>query len=429
MTTRAHKALACFLAMTAIALSPSAPARSADPHDASATVREAEPDDAVFRVTPGPANTLYVQGFLEAGSFIKFRRVLGAHPRTRTVYLASPGGLVLEGYLIGTTVRERGLATYVEYLCASACTLILASGKDRAAAPDAVIGFHQSHTVAPDGSIHAQSVAAAPAHSATDLNPDVLQRSAFERAGVSAAFIAQALATPFDTMWYPTPAEMEAAGVFTRRSAGNEVALLPGLGRSRDEITALMLGSTLWARVRQRDETLFALAGQRAFRLSQAGASDTIALFEAHELLGEALLPKIATAPEKTVDAFLTAALSAISRSRNAGGPRCLRDVTAPRGGDAEVREIMEAEAPLFLDLLSASANPVPRMSRSRARSILRPIIRQEGHTSGSPAHMGCEQRERIIERIAALPPAKRIRAFRALSILGTSANREFSPG
>lgn len=379
-----------------------------------------EPEDSIFRVLPGPGNVLYVTGLLEAGSFIKFRRVLNANPRTRTIYLASPGGLVLEGYLIGTTVRERKLATYVEYLCASACTLILASGVDRAVAPDAEIGFHQSHTQLPDGSIQAASLANAdPGISPPDLSSDFLQRSALEKAGVSEEFIAKVLETPFDSMWYPSKSELVTSRLLTRHSKGGEVAILPELGRSRGAIEAMLSTRPLWQQVRAQDTGLFELGIDLAWRASQSGASDRLALFEAHGLLAETLVPRLATAQDKLVEDFIRMAAGQTERARNNGTPLCMLDLQTSWGRDEDVELIVAEEAPLFARLLDASRPVVPPMSPRRARRVIAPVL-AEVAAGGSPVlGENCEAGERVVERIAQLPPRKRIAAFRALVTLG----------
>lgn len=389
-----------------------------------------EPDDSIFRVLPGPGNVLYVTGLLEAGSFIKFRRVLNANPRTRTIYLASPGGLVLEGYLIGTTVRERKLATYVEYLCASACTLILASGIDRAAAPEAEIGFHQSHTQLPDGSIQAASLAnAEPEISPPDLSSDFLQRSALEKAGIAEDFIAKVLDTPFDSMWYPPKSELVTSRILTRLSRGGEVAILPELGRSRGAIETMISAKPLWQQVRAEDAALFNRGIDIAWRASQSGASDRLALFEAHGLLAETLVPRLATAQDSLVEDFVRMAAGQTGRARANGTPLCMLDLQTSWGRDEDVEQIVSEETPLFARLLDSKRPVVAPMSPRRARRAIAPVL-SEVAAGGSPVlGENCEAGERVVERIAQLPPRKRIAAFRALITLGLKQEEKSPQG
>lgn len=382
--------------------------------------RAIEPDDTVFRVLPGPGNVLYVTGLLEAGSFIKFRRVLNAHPRTRTIYLASPGGLVLEGYLIGSTVRERKLATYVEYLCASACTLILASGTDRAVAPGAQIGFHQSHTRLPDGSIQAESLASAELGAPTpDLSSDFLQRTAFERAGITEDFITRALETPFDAMWYPTKADLLAARIVTRSSAGGEVKILPELGRNRETLLALMIRDPLWGQVQLKEPALFERAVDMAWRASQSGASDRLALFEAHGYLAETLVPRLATAQDVLVEDFIRMASGQTRRAQGNGIPMCMMDTLSSWAREGDVEAIVAEESPLFARMLDQPEPVVTSMTVRRARKIIAPIIRNVAAGNGLFSGDDCEAGGRLVERISELPPKKRIAAFRALITLG----------
>lgn len=146
-------------------------------------------------------SALIVDGPITDGAFADFQRAARAYPIARQVILRSPGGLMFEADRIAHLVRERRMATYAQTLCASACTVILIAGRDRAAAPGTRVGFHR-----PNVSL-----------SRTPERTLQLTRRLYERAGLAPSFTARIYATPFESVWYPGVDEMISAGVLTRR--------------------------------------------------------------------------------------------------------------------------------------------------------------------------------------------------------------------
>ena len=199
-------------------LQPPAPASGATlPIDLSVPTRVGASEDG---------RTLVVQGPITEGAYANFRRALRAHPKARRVMLESPGGLMFEADRIADAVRARGMSTYVEGLCASACTVILIAGSERAAAPTARIGFHRPNV----------------SMSRTPQRTMRLTRRLYERAGIERGFTARIYATPFERAWYPGMSEMISAGVLTRQ-AGGETPIVYGSGGAgsgnRTRITSL----------------------------------------------------------------------------------------------------------------------------------------------------------------------------------------------
>jgi hypothetical protein len=86
----------------------------------------AEPGDDKIKIKLSEdGKVIFVAGEFVAGSYRKFARILKSAPAVRTVHLGSPGGIVLEGFLMSALVRERKLNTYVETACSSSCTQVL----------------------------------------------------------------------------------------------------------------------------------------------------------------------------------------------------------------------------------------------------------------------------------------------------------------
>jgi hypothetical protein len=160
---------------------------------------------------------LLVQGNLAAGVAERFESLLGRSPRVKEVVLSSPGGRMLEAERIAALIRGKGLDTRVVDHCMSACTSLLLAGRTRTAPETARIGFHQPSF---------------PGVGAYALG-DAIERTRGEylAAGVDRNFAWRALATPAQSMWFPTPEELVEGGVLT----GSDVFVADGGGPPRRE--------------------------------------------------------------------------------------------------------------------------------------------------------------------------------------------------
>lgn len=161
-----------------------------DPLGAQADMSVTERGDAIS-----------INGMLSAGTADRFEALIRDTPRAKTVLLQSDGGRIYEALRMAAVMRARGLDTRVDRHCASACTLLLLAGKDRSAHRFAQIGFHQ-----PDF----------PGISPTERREFVASnRKDYIAAGVEQGFVERVMATPPAEMWYPTHAELVAAGALT----------------------------------------------------------------------------------------------------------------------------------------------------------------------------------------------------------------------
>ncbi|SDO06582.1 hypothetical protein SAMN05444050_3127 [Afipia sp. GAS231] len=139
-------------------------------------------------ITFGVANEL--NGFLQAMGNV------------RTVKLNSMGGRILEAQRMSNLIRARGLITFVEKDCMSACTIVFLGGKERVVWPAARIGFHQPAF----RGMTAASRRVAIATEMTRLQSFGLSRQFAERANT---------ATP-SGMWFPDKDELVREKVVTR---------------------------------------------------------------------------------------------------------------------------------------------------------------------------------------------------------------------
>jgi hypothetical protein len=160
-----------------------------------------DPLPAVQLRLEGEGRVLRLVGTLGAGSAERVQAALRVSPTVRLVRLDSPGGRVFEAQAIAAEIRHRGLDTYADGLCASACTMLLLAGHDRGAAPQARIGFHRPQFAGLDDEQVGESHALL---------------AAYREAGLGAAFVARVRATRSDTMWYPSRGELQRWQVLTR---------------------------------------------------------------------------------------------------------------------------------------------------------------------------------------------------------------------
>jgi hypothetical protein len=192
-------------------------------------------------------STIYIFGEISNGLTVKFQKLLIANPQAKLLVLNSNGGVVLEGAAIGKIVRDRGMETYVEDYCASACTSILAAGKKRTLSPQAHVGFHQSRN---------SSLYGWQQKDTTSIFGDALFRVSYTDSKIDPKFITKALSTPFSTMWYPTQQELLAANVITAASDTRTLTLPVSFKMTRADVANKLLQKPFWQKALQADRAL-----------------------------------------------------------------------------------------------------------------------------------------------------------------------------
>jgi len=152
--------------------------------------------------------SVIVIGTLREGSAAEVQKILDAAPGATSLVLNSNGGRLFEAQQLARAVRNRNLDTYVEDRCVSACTYVFLAGRNRAAAPNARIGFHQPSFPGLD----------------TDTQRSMTQdmMDVYRSAGLPEAFLQRIGRTSPKDMWYPTREELIDSNVITRMSLGGE---------------------------------------------------------------------------------------------------------------------------------------------------------------------------------------------------------------
>jgi hypothetical protein len=141
---------------------------------------------------------LHINGHLTINLAQAFTALINKHPDVNQISMTSPGGRIDTALEIASIISERKLNTVVVGECSSACTIIFLSGKTRMFDIDATLGFHSP------------SVLGLSDTEARVRSPELTD--VYEAAGLSEAFIGQALRTPSASMWDPSDEILIEAG-------------------------------------------------------------------------------------------------------------------------------------------------------------------------------------------------------------------------
>ena len=154
-----------------------------------------------------------VRGAIARGVVDEVRSALSRAQEPFYVLLDSEGGRIGVGDALNRLIRERDLATLVQGKCYSACSLAFLGGQVRILREGGVLGFHQATSGLKDS----------PSVRAMEMSADDLQRTILREAGVREWFIDQAMTTPSERMWTPSPEVLADSGVITHTLVNGEL--------------------------------------------------------------------------------------------------------------------------------------------------------------------------------------------------------------
>jgi hypothetical protein len=398
-----------------------------------------EPDDTIIRMPVSPdGKTLYIMGELELGSFRKFIRVLNTAPKVRTIFLNSPGGIVLEGFMIAAIVRDRKMTTYVETSCASACTEILVAGAERIAHPGARIGFHQSHAVATEEKEEEEETPVTPQSEKKNMDEDVpsppddflgevaadserdfLFERPFVQTGIDQAFIDRAFSTPSDSMWYPNPAEMLAARVLTKAVSDGATGPPAGFGLSRPAMADFMLKIPFWQLLKDKQPNLYEEQLSETASASQLDTPLPDALVQARKATLDELSYLSKTAADEIVDTLAVLQFDQITTSPSAYFSSCAKgDNIKPHDQAIALLPFEAREYAVMTQLLQSGVRRKPPSSRDAQKAIDRLMAAYLLKADYGDQAFICRYATSMIKSIGTLPREKRIKAFRAMLVI-----------
>jgi hypothetical protein len=146
---------------------------------------------------------LILTGPLQVGSAEELAVEINKAPSVKVIILNSKGGLLQEAALLAKNISQRGLDTYVNQECSSACTFVFLAGKNRCLAPGARVGFHAA--------IYVHDLSRK-----TFQNLAGIQRDLYIKAGLPEPFVSEIMETPNSRVWYPSRKELLEAHVTTQ---------------------------------------------------------------------------------------------------------------------------------------------------------------------------------------------------------------------
>ena len=410
------------LSMTAAPIA-AAPASAPAPITVAPPPAPPAPTKAGPRIFLSPDGTIvYIIGAIMDDSFLRFDALLQGAPKVRTVFLASPGGLTIEGRLIAALVRKRHLDTYVEDYCASACTQVFVSGRERTLGPEGVLGFHQA--VGVDNTGETSAIAAASTRHLSPLtvfgiNGNDTLRLAYEQAGIDPPFIAKALARRHEDMWLPSSAELTAAKVITRRAERSELALPEG-SHSRAEITALLASRPMWRAAQSALPAAYADGLNGAWRRANTGSGLEEAISSGRAAIVVAAWPMLAVSSDPVLERMLALYAGSARDQRLRGYPMCKEAIDDNGGPMDPIDSKFEAlEDQLLIEMLGSADRVKPiaidDARKTFERDVVPLMVRSYLATDLKSTSASCRLGFKIFEAIDELPAKKRIKAYRAL--------------
>lgn len=350
-------------------------------------------------------------GSLGAGSSEEVIRLIEQAPGVKTLVLHSPGGRILEASRIAAVVRERSLNTYVEGQCASACTYIFLAGADRAATPNAQIGFHRPTFPGLDAASHARMTA------------DMIQH--YRNAGMSETFLNRVRATPPEAMWYPTRDELIDFKVINRVSLGGEMATN---FRSRSELELAYAQIPLFKAMDARFPGTLARAVDASWVVHERGGRDAELTAVARQVLVEHYPKLLATTSDEVLLEFLDLIIDETAAAQAVSDEACVMLLNAQLNVARVLpTDLVQREAALNMKLLETSPSGVTLSSHERdslVQDMLNPLQPHQLEALGEPGRFShrpdlvCEANIALLEGIASLPVNKQARAFRTLQLL-----------
>ena len=320
--------------------------------------------------------------------------------------------------MLAVVIRKRGLNTYVEGYCASACTIAFLAGKERAAAPAARIGFHASRSV---GSVETTP---SPAETAQ-------LRTIYRDAQLPDSFVRQALDTPHEKMWHPPHEVLLTAGVLTRKSMGGETAAMSTAVRSKEALVADFKKIELFAVLAERSPKDFDDVMTAAWGKMQQGATDAEVTTAARAPLTAALPRFLPLASDETLIAYQALMQEQLEALRDKDASACV-EMAFPSGKPMVVvgnlpPELTKRELALMTKMLKEadttrgikpSQQAVERVAQRAASGMTQEqllVFSDEAARRRSPPVLTCNAAIKFFTGLNAIPVAERGRSLRML--------------
>jgi hypothetical protein len=311
---------------------------------------------------------LEVWGGISGGLTADLSRAIQANPGVDVVHLnLGAGGSIREARRLRELLRASSLSTYVSASCNSACTVAFLGGRQRFLKAGARLGFHRVSAPGVVGRAAAEMWKA--------------ERDYLVAAGVSGDFADHVMRTPEDTLWYPKPDELVAAGVVTELTDGGRFAFtVGGKAPTLAETRTLLEKTRLYQAIKAFDPPAYGRITQQVQTTVAAGGP----LEDARKLIVPIIravgAKASATASDEAVDRLGEVMLAGVAQMQSALADDCFAYVTAgPRSAAVAAQlphDLQTSEQERLADLIASARPGSPRpispseLSKLHARAL-----------------------------------------------------------
>lgn len=362
--------------------------------------------------------SILLTGGINDGSAEQLEKALQMAPSVTTVVLNSEGGWIREGQMLANVIRKRGLNTYVEGYCASACTIAFLAGNERAAAPTAKIGFHASRSIG--------SMVTKPNSAETSK-----LRTIYSEAHLPDSFIRQAIETPHAKMWYPSNEELLSAGVFTRKSLGGETAALSTTVQSKESLATEFRKTELFAALAERSPKDFDDIIEASWKKVQQGVKDAEVIAAARAQLGIVLQRYFPLASDETLIEYQKLMQEQLEALRAKDSLACA-EMVFPSGkpmlvvgnmpqdlrnreGNLTTKMLKEADAKRAIKSSPKDSAQIAQRSFAGMTPDQLKVFSDEGARKLSSSSLVCEAAIKFFSNLNSIPLADRGRSLRII--------------
>jgi len=295
---------------------------------------------------------------LREGSAKEIVNLLDSAPSVHTLVLSSKGGRLLEGKLLATAVVQRALDTYVEDICVSTCTFVFLAGKERAATPNAKVGFHSPSFSGENPELQ---------QAGTEFMIDV-----YRNAGLPKQFLDRVRTTPAADMWYPTRDELIAARVVTRFSLGGETTTLFSQIPSKAEMLLVARGVPLWQSLERRFPDLLVTAVDRGWKAKEQGSNDNQIATAMRSAVADLIPVLLRESNTDIIEKFVALIVDQMRTARAVSFEACRQYSTAELNPVAIFpKELRDREERLMIEALNSPPTPKREYSKQIAEKSL----------------------------------------------------------
>jgi hypothetical protein len=351
-----------------------------------------------------------IRGMLRVGSARQISSALDAAPGVSTIVLSSQGGRLAEAKVLADLVRSRGMNTYVEDVCLSACTFVFIAGRDRAAFRSARIGFHAPMAPGNDE----QMSAAARGYA----------REVYLSAELPPSFINRALSSV--EFWFPTREELIRNKVLTRITLDRESRIAFSHIESREEFALALRDNEILRAAQSRYPDIVNAAIDNGWKAKTNGSNDGEVLQAIRAVIGDLHARLAKEGDDQSREQFTRLIVDQAKAVRQVDARTCERLLR--HGADVTAilpKSLIEQEQRWLLENLQRAPSLQSPRSQQQLRRALESVfgrlsrehmnVLANWDSYRGPPQQICDATIALYSEALRLPPAERYAALEGL--------------